>query len=166
MDLPATCSVSYPGLGKSDRGFWVKGVFESGPLQSSRSLRSSSAAREESAEESAIGGSADRGTLLGCASPNKVLYCLSLWLIGISSSAEPKKTFQCGDVCKRGLRLGHGDVSIHKVGTRPPMAHGRHPIHSTCGHVGKVTRFLMESQSSLFISPNSGLWGKRKNISL
>ena len=26
--------------------------------------------------------------------PNKVLYCLILWLIGIYSSEEPKKTFQ------------------------------------------------------------------------
>ena len=25
--------------------------------------------------------------------PNKALYCLILWLTGISSSAEPKKTF-------------------------------------------------------------------------
>ena len=37
--------------------------------------------------------SADQATSPGCANPNKALYCLILWLIGISSSAEPKKTF-------------------------------------------------------------------------
>ena len=37
--------------------------------------------------------SADQGTLPRCANLNKALHCLILWLIGISSSAEPKKTF-------------------------------------------------------------------------
>ena len=36
---------------------------------------------------------ADQGTLPGSANPNKGLYCLILWLIGISSLVEPKKTF-------------------------------------------------------------------------
>ena len=40
MDLPATCSVTLGSVR-------VMGVLESGPLQSSRSLRSSSVAREE-----------------------------------------------------------------------------------------------------------------------
>ena len=34
-----------------------------------------------------------RGTSPWCANPNKALYCPILWLTGISSSAEPKKTF-------------------------------------------------------------------------
>ena len=37
--------------------------------------------------------SADRRISPRCANPSKALYCLILWLIGISSSAEPKKTF-------------------------------------------------------------------------
>ena len=41
MDLPATCSITL-GLAR------VMGVFESGPLYSSRSPRSSCVAREES----------------------------------------------------------------------------------------------------------------------
>ena len=37
--------------------------------------------------------STDRRTSCGCANLNKALYCRILWLIGISSSVEPKKTF-------------------------------------------------------------------------
>ena len=40
-----------------------------------------------------------QGTSPGCANLNKALYCLILWLIGISSLAEPKKTFQFPTHC-------------------------------------------------------------------
>ena len=40
-----------------------------------------------------LASSADWRISPGCANPNKALYCLILWLIGIYSSVEPKKSF-------------------------------------------------------------------------